>query len=64
MERMTKRARFEENSISLQYLAKIHRLHEDWLRREPHTLIIDGEQEFEADPARAGQMIQDIKLFL
>lgn len=42
LQRMAKRARSEETTVSLDYLGKIHRLHEDWLSREPHTLVIDG----------------------
>lgn len=64
MERMLKRARHEELQIQLGYLSEIHGLHEEWLAREPHTLVIDGEQEFESRPERAREMVAGVREFL
>lgn len=43
LERMKKRGRFEEKGISLDYLKKIHDLHEKWLKNE-NAIVIDGEE--------------------
>ena len=54
MERMKKRARFEETGISKEYLQEIHNLHEEWLlHQNEHVLIVDGEEEFEMNESRS-----------
>lgn len=64
MERMQKRARFQETTIELDYLKKIHNLHEDWLGKERNSFIIEGETEFQTNETRAKEMIKSVKKFL
>jgi deoxyadenosine/deoxycytidine kinase len=47
LERINKRSRDEENTISLDYIKKLHTYHEDWLQnwKETPILIIDNEKD-------------------
>ena len=42
LERIKKRGRESEKTITLEYLQKIHKYHEEWLMDIPNVLIIDG----------------------
>lgn len=50
-ERMKKRGRTEENTVSLEYLNQIHRIHDDWLYHQTlkpvpaPIIIINGDQD-------------------
>ncbi|XP_034946287.1 thymidine kinase 2, mitochondrial isoform X2 [Chelonus insularis] len=52
-ERMKKRARKEEKSVSLEYLKKIHNIHEDWLLHRTlfsvpaPVIILNADQNFD-----------------
>ena len=47
LERINKRSREEENTISLDYIKKLHNYHEEWLQnwKETPVLIIDNEKD-------------------
>lgn len=47
LERINKRSRDEENTISLDYIKKLHTYHEEWLQnwKETPVLIIDNEKD-------------------
>lgn len=61
---MLRRARHEELDIPLDYFTKIHELHEEWLGRDPNTMIVEGEEEFEREPRRALEMVGSVRKFL
>jgi deoxyadenosine/deoxycytidine kinase len=44
-DRVRKRNRTAEDSISLQYLTTLHELHESWLTFEKNVVVINGERE-------------------
>ena len=46
-ERVNKRSRFEEKTISQDYLTKLHSKHEKWLSIESNVLKINGNLDFE-----------------
>ena len=41
-ERLTKRSRKEENTISLEYLTQIENKHEEWFKDHPNVSVIDA----------------------
>jgi len=43
--RIQKRARKEENKVSLTYLKSIHEKHDIWLKDKRH-IVLDGEKDF------------------
>ena len=40
--RLSKRGRSEESTVSLEYLTQIHNLHEKWLLNEPNVSVLNG----------------------
>ena len=44
LHRISKRARSEESSISIEYLSTLHNKHDKWLCNNSNVLIIDAEQ--------------------
>ncbi|CAH1779642.1 unnamed protein product [Owenia fusiformis] len=42
LERIKKRHRNEEQTIPLEYLEQLHKLHEDWLGHQPNVLTLDA----------------------
>jgi deoxyadenosine/deoxycytidine kinase len=72
-QRVLKRHRHEESSISLYYLQALHDRHEDWLVHQkevmPHlqsipVLTLDCDKEFEADQQVQKRHIETIKSFI
>jgi deoxyadenosine/deoxycytidine kinase len=63
-ERIKMRKRSGEESISFDYLKKLHRKHDDWLLNEDPTkvLIVDVNEDFENNPERLQVMIDQVKL--
>ena len=47
MERIGYRARSGENTITLEYLQKLHERHDTWLLNEPNVLVIDATEPLE-----------------
>ncbi|AFJ20601.1 deoxyguanosine kinase [Crucian carp herpesvirus] len=76
LERVNKRARSEESSVQLDYLERIHRLHEDWLingtgpctdypaLKDTRTLIVNVDDYNCFDPERRAEMIQKVSTFI
>lgn len=48
-DRIKKRGRIEEESVSMEYLQKLHKYHEDWLNNNDNVIIIDCNKDFEND---------------
>lgn len=72
-ERLRKRSRSEEESVSLAYLQEIHRQHEDWLIKKKETLnylgeisvlVIDGNLDFEHDLVRQAALLKQVDAFI
>ena len=62
-ERIRKRSRSGEESISLDYLKKLHEKHEMWLLKEEASkvVIIDVNEDFENNPEKLQEMINKVK---
>jgi deoxyadenosine/deoxycytidine kinase len=63
-ERIQKRKRSGEETISYEYLKKLHKKHDDWLLYEDPSkvLILDVDEEFENNPEKLQDMINTVKL--
>jgi deoxyadenosine/deoxycytidine kinase len=61
-ERIQKRNRSGESTISLDYLKKLHEKHEDWLLSSKNTLIINVNEDFENNPNKLQEMINKVKV--
>lgn len=60
-QRIEKRGRAEEATVSLEYLRSIHQLHEEWLT---DAIVLDGTLEFENDEKRLAELVEQIQLEL
>ena len=63
-ERINKRSRSGESSISLDYLKKLHKRHDKWLVDEANVLVLDVTEEFESNPELLEKMIQKVRDFV
>jgi deoxyadenosine/deoxycytidine kinase len=75
-QRLHKRDRREESEVPLEYLEQIHKRHEDWLiHKAEHVklsdlvkdvpiLVLECDQEFEAEPKRRQEMLRQISQFV
>lgn len=59
--RIKKRGRCEEESISLEYLEKINKYHDEWLLNKNNVIIIDCNEDFEINLNNQNIMINKIK---
>jgi hypothetical protein len=48
-ERILERGRSEEDSIPLEYLRDLERLHDEWLLDNPDVTVIDGRKQWTAE---------------
>ena len=63
-ERINKRNRSGESNISLEYLKKLHRKHDNWLIDESNVLVLDVTEDFESNPEHLDKMIQKVRDFV
>ena len=49
LERIKVRDRTEEAGIPLEYLQQLEALHDEWLMDDPRTIVLDGEQRWNAE---------------
>jgi deoxyadenosine/deoxycytidine kinase len=61
LNRIKKRGRVEEESISLEYLKKINKYHDEWLLNKDNVIIIDCNKDFENDLENQNKIIDKIK---
>lgn len=61
LNRIKKRGRCEEESISLEYLEKINRYHDEWLLNKNNVIIIDCNEDFEINLNNQNIIINKIK---
>ena len=65
-ERIIRRGRSGESNITLEYLRRLHRRHDEWLTRgmTAPVLVLDVTEEFESNPEHLERMIQKVRDFV
>ena len=59
-ERIKHRKRSGEETISFDYLKKLHDKHDEWLLKEPNVVIFDVNEDFENNPEKLQEMIDKV----
>lgn len=62
-ERIQQRSRNGETAIDVAYLSKLETEHEAWLAKDPHVLVVDGEQDFFDEGVQA-RLLKQVHAFL
>lgn len=63
-DRIQKRGRTEEKNITIEYLEKLHKYHEEWLYNNQNVIIIDCDKEFENDLNYQTEIINKVNNFI
>merc|ERR1711871_462564 len=63
-ERVNKRSRSEEKTISQEYLTQLHIKHEKWLSFESNVLIINGNVDFENNQDNLNAVFDQISIYI
>jgi len=63
-ERIKKRCRSGEETISFEYLKELHAKHELWLMDEPNVLVLDVNDDFENNTEKLNEMCEKVKNFV
>jgi len=63
-ERITKRNRDGEGTITFDYINELHKKHEAWLLNEPNVLVLNVDEDFENNSSKLNEMIIKVKMFI
>ena len=63
-ERVKIRNRGGEESIPFDYLKTLHDKHDEWLLKEKNVLVLDVNEDFENNPDKLSEMIQQVLMFI
>jgi len=63
-ERITKRSRDGEGTITFDYINELHKKHEAWLLNEPNVLVLNVDEDFENNSSKLDEMIIKVKMFI
>ena len=64
LDRIKIRGREEEKNITMEYLNKLHKAHEDWLNNNPCALILDCNKDFEHDEEYKKELLDKVRNFI
>lgn len=64
LDRIKIRGREEEKNITMEYLNKLHKAHEDWLSNNHCALILDCNKDFEHDEEYRKELLDKVKNFI
>ena len=63
-QRVNKRARNEESTISKEYLTELHNKHEEWLINQSNVLTLNGNIEFEDNESNTLNLLNQINSYI
>ncbi len=64
LDRIKIRGREEEKNITMEYLNKLHKAHEDWLSNNSCALILDCNKDFEHDEEYRKELLDKVRNFI